>query len=107
MYQTNEQVWLGLGKNATEGIGAPGSIGPMSALLFGGQVLPFLLLPAVPWLSAGNLIALLAALPAFAADASEVEKQRAEIRKNSQQILNQHRGLIDLLEARQIARGEY
>jgi hypothetical protein len=61
MYQTNEQVWLGLGKNATEGIGAPGSIGPMSLLLFGGQVVPHLLLPAVPWLSADNLIALLAA----------------------------------------------
>ena len=61
MYQTNDEVWQGLEKNAAEGIGAPGSIGPMSALLFGGQVLPFLLLPAAPWLSAGSLIALLAA----------------------------------------------
>jgi hypothetical protein len=61
MYQTSDEVWQGLGKNATEGIGAPGSIGPMSALLFGGQVLPFLLLPAVPWLSSGSFIALLGA----------------------------------------------
>jgi cellulose synthase/poly-beta-1,6-N-acetylglucosamine synthase-like glycosyltransferase len=61
MYQTNEQVWLGLGKNATEGIGAPASIVPMSALLFGGQVLPFLLLPAAPGLSAGSLLCLLGA----------------------------------------------
>lgn len=36
-----------------------------------------------------SCIALLASFPTFAADAAEVEKARAEIRKNSQQILNQ------------------
>ncbi len=44
MYRTNAEVWQGLGKNATEGLAAPGTILPMSLLLFGGQVLPFLLL---------------------------------------------------------------
>jgi glycosyltransferase involved in cell wall biosynthesis len=43
MYRTNAEVWQGLGKNATEGIGAPGTIVPMSLLLVGGQVLPFVL----------------------------------------------------------------
>lgn len=44
MYRTNGEVWRGLGKNATEGLAAPGTILPMSLFLFGGQVLPFLLL---------------------------------------------------------------
>lgn len=47
MYRTNGEVWRGLGKNATEGLAAPGTILPMSLLLFGGQVLPFLLLIAL------------------------------------------------------------
>lgn len=51
MYRTNAEVWQGLGKNATEGMGAPGTIGPMSLLLLGGQVAPFALLLAAPWLS--------------------------------------------------------
>ncbi len=48
MYRTNAEVWDGLGKNATEGIAAPGTIVPMTALLFGGQVLPFLLIAVEP-----------------------------------------------------------
>lgn len=51
MYRTNGDTWRGLGKNAVEGLAAPGTIGPMTALLFGGQVLPFLLLPGIPMLS--------------------------------------------------------
>lgn len=47
MYRTNGEVWRGLGKNATEGLAAPGTILPMSLLLFGGQMLPFLLLIAL------------------------------------------------------------
>ena len=47
MYRTNGEVWRGLGKNATEGLAAPGTILPMSLFLFGGQVLPFLLLIAL------------------------------------------------------------
>ncbi len=44
MYQTNSETWRGLGKNATEGLAAPGTIVPMTLLLFFGQVLPFALL---------------------------------------------------------------
>jgi hypothetical protein len=44
MYHTNGETWRGLGKNATEGLAAPDTILPMSALLLGGQVLPFVLL---------------------------------------------------------------
>ena len=50
MYHTNGETWRGLGKNATEGLAAPGTILPMTGLLLGGQVLPFVLL-----IFAGNL----------------------------------------------------
>jgi hypothetical protein len=55
MYRTNMEVWRGLGKNATEGLAAPGTILPMSVLLFGGQVLPFLLLAAFSQLTFGGV----------------------------------------------------
>lgn len=44
MYRSAGQVWNGLAKNAREGLGAPGLIWIWTVLLFGGQVLPFLLL---------------------------------------------------------------
>jgi hypothetical protein len=50
MYKTNAETWRGLGKNATEGLAAPGVLPVMTLLLFGGQVMPFLLLMALPWL---------------------------------------------------------
>ena len=53
MYRTNAEVWAGLGKNATEGLGHPARIVPMSVLLIGGQVLPWLLLPWA-WELGGN-----------------------------------------------------
>jgi hypothetical protein len=40
MYHGAAQVWAGLAKNATEGLGAPGTIVPMTGLLLTGQVLP-------------------------------------------------------------------
>jgi hypothetical protein len=46
MYMNAEQVWSGLAKNATEGLADPARIGPISLLLFTGEVLPFLLLAA-------------------------------------------------------------
>lgn len=55
MYHTNADTWRGLGKNATEGLAAPGAILPMTALLFGGQVLPFALLAFAPMLSSSGL----------------------------------------------------
>jgi len=61
MYHTNAETWRGLGKNATEGLAAPGAIGPMTALLLGGQVLPVVLLALSPRLSSeGFAITLLA-----------------------------------------------
>jgi hypothetical protein len=49
MYQTNGETWRGLGKNATEGLAAPGAILPMTLFLLGGQVLPFVWLVAALW----------------------------------------------------------
>lgn len=43
MYERNADVWRGLSKNATEGIGAPATILPFTLLLAGGQILPFAL----------------------------------------------------------------
>jgi len=48
MYRTARATWDGLGKNATEGLAAPGTIGPMSLWLLLGCVLPPILL-AVSW----------------------------------------------------------
>jgi hypothetical protein len=40
MYDSSGAVWMGLAKNATEGLGAPGRIVPLTVLLVLGQVLP-------------------------------------------------------------------
>lgn len=49
MYRGGREVWLGLAKNAGEGLGSPTALVPWTVLLLGGQVLPFALLPwAVP-----------------------------------------------------------
>ncbi len=70
MYRTNAEVWRGLSKNATEGLGAPKAILPMSFVLFGGQVLPFLLLAlagSIPLLAlvVSGSAAVLVLLPRF------------------------------------------
>ena len=44
MYRSAEEVWKGLGKNATEGMASPGRIGVFTALLFWGQVMPLVVL---------------------------------------------------------------
>jgi len=61
MYQTNGETWRGLGKNATEGLAAPGTIVPMTALLLGGQVLPLVLCAFAPMLSTFGLTLAVAA----------------------------------------------
>jgi hypothetical protein len=71
MYRGSGEVWRGLAKNANEGLGSPTLIGPATVLLLGGQVLPFLLLAAAPWLTPAAAIlstaaALLACLPRLA-----------------------------------------
>lgn len=44
MYETSGEVFAGLAKNATEGIGSPRTIVPFTLLLAGGQLLPTVLL---------------------------------------------------------------
>ena len=66
MYHTNAEVWRGLGKNATEGLAAPGTIVPMTVILLGGQVLPFVLLGFAPNLTQPFLtLTVLAAVMAY------------------------------------------
>jgi len=43
MYTRSLDVWKGLSKNATEGIGSPTTIVPFTILLAGGQILPWVL----------------------------------------------------------------
>lgn len=47
MYSSADEVWHGLAKNATEGIGAPARILPISLILLLGQVLPTALVLAI------------------------------------------------------------
>jgi hypothetical protein len=61
MYTGLLQTWRGLGKNATEGMGSPKLIGPFTFLLFGGQILPWLLLAVAP-ASVAVLLAVFASL---------------------------------------------
>jgi hypothetical protein len=49
MYSSAGEVWSGLAKNATEGLAKPGLLVPVTLLLLGGQVAPFVLL-AFAWL---------------------------------------------------------
>lgn len=57
MYDSATTVWLGLAKNATEGIATPGKIVPLSLLLLVGQVLPALTVALMVLTSAFMLIA--------------------------------------------------
>jgi hypothetical protein len=51
MYRGAAELWRGLAKNATEGLGSPRLIVPATVLLLGGQVLPFVLAALSPWMS--------------------------------------------------------
>ncbi len=58
MYRNAREVWRGLAKNATEGLGAPGAIGVWTVLLMGGQVVPVVMclsgqVPTWMWLGVG------------------------------------------------------
>jgi glycosyltransferase involved in cell wall biosynthesis len=59
MYRSSTEVWNGLAKNATEGLGDPKRIGPVSLALFLGEVLPFLIVFAAHgwtrWLCVGAI----------------------------------------------------
>jgi len=71
MYRTAHDVWFGLAKNAGEALAAPAMIGLMTAILFGGQVLPVILLSLClcswpePWPRWQFALALLATSAAY------------------------------------------
>lgn len=68
MYQNFRELWQGLAKNATEGLGAPTVIIPATLLLLGGQVLPIVLLVAsllFGWASSVQALALIATLASY------------------------------------------
>jgi hypothetical protein len=56
MYRSAGQVWNGLAKNAREGLGAPVLIWVWTILLFGGHILPFVLLGCVGMMSATEAV---------------------------------------------------
>ncbi len=60
MYRRAAEVWHGFAKNAHEGLATPRLIVPSTLLLFGGQVLPLVLLAVAP-----SRLASLATLAAF------------------------------------------
>ncbi len=56
MYVNAAQVWEGLCKNATEGMAKPGALPVWTLILFGGQVLPLVLMVVAPgWPAAAAL----------------------------------------------------
>jgi hypothetical protein len=63
MYESNGAVWHGLLKNATAGLGHPRTIGPVTVMLLGGQVLPILLLLSPHLRALAGAAAVLAYLP--------------------------------------------
>lgn len=71
MYRSGGEVWSGLSKNAGEALAAPGLIIPMSAILLGGQVAPFVLAVAAilgrprPWSTGESATIALAVLAAW------------------------------------------
>jgi hypothetical protein len=81
MYHGGSELWRGLAKNATEGLGAPGLIVPTTLLLFIGQVLPIILLGLSLWMSP------VAAVPAAAALACSYYPRLAGVVRFGQPLL--------------------
>lgn len=67
MYGNAHEVWFGLAKNAVEGLAAPRRLPVFTVLLFGGQVLPFVLLLAGAGWPLSLVAAVLAILPRWIA----------------------------------------
>lgn len=67
MYSGLGEVWSGFSKNATEAMATPKALPLWTVLLFGGQVLPFLLLAAAVPLGWDSPVALLSGIAAGAA----------------------------------------
>jgi glycosyltransferase involved in cell wall biosynthesis len=64
MYENGRELWFGLAKNAREGLAHPRAIALWTVLLLGGQVLPFVLIPWVPWMGGLALLILFVRLHA-------------------------------------------
>jgi glycosyltransferase involved in cell wall biosynthesis len=59
MYENGRELWAGLAKNAREGLAHPKTMVIWTILLVGGQVLLFVLVAWIPWLTAPALALLL------------------------------------------------
>jgi hypothetical protein len=81
MYRSGRDLWYGLSKNATEGLGTPGLIVPSTLVLFLGQVLPVLLLGLSIWLAP------VAVFPAMVATICSYYPRLAGIRRFRQPVL--------------------
>ncbi len=68
MYHNAAEVWSGLGKNATEGMAKPMALPFWTAVLLGGQVLPLVLMFAVPTTPAMTALVLSIGLRLILAD---------------------------------------
>lgn len=66
MYRSAGELWHGLAKNAREGLGAPALLPFSTALLAGGQVLPWALLIAAVFAPTATPVVILAAVAAAA-----------------------------------------
>lgn len=64
MYASAREVWLGLAKNATEGLASPRMIAPATILLTVGQVAPFVLAPVAGFAGSPAVWPALAAMAA-------------------------------------------
>jgi hypothetical protein len=66
MYRGGDEVWAGFSKNATEGMATPAALPLWTLLLFGGHVLPWLLLAAATISAVPDRAVLTAGLAALA-----------------------------------------
>lgn len=64
MYRSAAEVWLGLAKNAREGLGAPGLLPFITVLLLLGQVVPFVLLVLAIFFELDPITTILSAIAA-------------------------------------------
>jgi hypothetical protein len=67
MYRSASEVWNGFAKNAHEGLASPRLIGPATALLLIGQIVPFFLIAALPFTDEGGFVWMLSGIAAVAA----------------------------------------
>lgn len=82
MYHNAGEVWRGLGKNATQGLAAPGKIVPATVLLLAGQVMP----PVLLGLALAGLVPAAVLLPAGLGTAAAWWPRLAAVRRFRQPL---------------------